>query len=82
MFRSATQTVEGRTPPPGDYPSWSDYMADVEREVDREAILEARRGIKAMRLAPTLEVYEALLNGQPVPNDQLDQTWARRYGIR
>lgn len=67
-------------PPPGDYPTWDAYMADVAQFEPRydEA---AARGLKAMRLAPTLAVCRALLAGQPVPKDALDQRWARRYGV-
>lgn len=72
----------GRTPPPGAYQSWDDYMADVELlEADRYDIALAVRLTKAMRLAPTMEVYRALLEGQPVPVSALDQTWRRRYGL-
>lgn len=79
--RDRIPTVEGRTPPPGDYTSWADYMRDVERTVDREELLWHRRCQKAMRLAPTLEVFEALLAGQPVPVTALDPQWRRRYGL-
>lgn len=36
---------------------------------------------KAMRLAPTVAVYNALLEGQPVPRSALDPQWAPRYGL-
>lgn len=56
-------------------------MVDVEAAVDREAILEDRRLGKAMRLAPSIDVFDALLAGQPVPASALDQEWRKRYGL-
>lgn len=37
--------------------------------------------IKVVRLAPTLDVAEALLRGEPVPLRYLDQRWAKSYGL-
>lgn len=74
-------SVEGRTPPPGGYTSWDEYMRDVERAVDRTEILENRRIGKAMRLAPSLQVFQALLEGQEVPVSALDPHWRQRYGL-
>lgn len=37
---------------------------------------------KALRLAPSLEMCEALLRGEKVPVSKLDPRWARAYGIR
>lgn len=37
---------------------------------------------KAIMLAPSIEVCEALLRAEPVPTSALDPVWARRYGIR
>ena len=34
---------------------------------------------KAMRLAPNAIVFQALLDGQPVPHEAMDQEWLRRY---
>lgn len=48
----------------------------------RESRLEAERGIKAMRLAPTLGVYDALLRGERVPVSALEPKWVARYGLR
>ena len=42
----------------------------------------ARRGWRAMMLAPTLEIYRALLAGESVPAESLDQTWVARFGRR
>jgi hypothetical protein len=41
-----------------------------------------RRISKAVDLAPTLTICEALLRGEHVPVDQLDPQWVTRYGIR
>lgn len=43
---------------------------------------QAERGLKAVRLAPTLELCRALLRGERIPGGQLDTESARRYGIR
>ena len=44
---------------------------------ERRASLEL---LKAVRLAPTLEVCEALLRGEKVPRSQLSREWLGRYG--
>jgi hypothetical protein len=36
---------------------------------------------RAMMLAPTVTICEALLRGEEVPVSQLDPVWARRYGL-
>lgn len=36
---------------------------------------------KALRLSPSLEVFEALLRGETVPASRLDPTWRRAYGL-
>lgn len=40
-----------------------------------------RRLWRALMLAPTLEVLEALLASQHVPRSRLDAVWARRFGL-
>jgi hypothetical protein len=42
----------------------------------------ARRGIKAWLLAPNIATYEALMDGQTVPESKLNAKVARRYGRR
>lgn len=42
---------------------------------------EYRVGMKAMLLAPTLAIYQALLQNQEVPVDALDPGWRRRYRL-
>ena len=37
---------------------------------------------RAMMLAPSLEVCEALLRGESVPIDRLDPVWVRRFGLK
>jgi hypothetical protein len=56
-------------------------MAATERVFDRAAFEDCRRVGKAMRLAPSLDVFEALLARQPVPVAALDPAWRRRYGL-
>lgn len=56
-------------------------MLDFEDQVIGAWDEDAERGLKAMRLAPNLSVYRALLKGQDVPASQLDQHWRRRYGL-
>jgi hypothetical protein len=43
---------------------------------------ETRRAWRAMMLAPTLEVCEALLRGEMVPIDRLDPEWVERFGVK
>ena len=47
-------------------------------ETEREAT--AREGLKAMMLAPTLAVYEALMRGESVPEEKLDPNGVQRLG--
>jgi hypothetical protein len=37
---------------------------------------------RAMMLAPTLEVCEALLRGERVPIGRLDRDWVKRFGVK
>jgi len=41
----------------------------------------AARLHRAIMLAPTLTICEALLRGEEVPRSQLDPDWATRYGV-
>lgn len=43
---------------------------------------ETDRIWKAMMLAPTIYLCEALLNGEAVPASQLDPVWLERFGMR
>jgi len=56
-------------------------MREIESTVDRAVYDDCRRVGKAMRLAPSLDVFEALLARQPVPVAALDPVWRRRYGL-
>ena len=77
--------MEGRCPPPDGYVSWDEYMVEIERAAvfaagylhDREH----QQGMKAIRLAPTLAVYRALINSEHVPREALDPAWVRRYRL-
>lgn len=75
----------GNQPAPDGYESWDDYMLEEEHRVRAEQAwrndIEPRRGIKAMRLAPDLAVYRALIANQPVPVAALSSDWAHRYGL-
>jgi len=37
---------------------------------------------KALVLAPSVEICEALLAGEAVPIERLDPGWVRRFGLR
>lgn len=37
---------------------------------------------KAMMLSPTLEICIALLRGEDVPMNLLDQEWVQKYGLK
>lgn len=41
-----------------------------------------KRLARAVMLAPTIEICEALLLGEDVPISSLDPDWVRRYGLR
>lgn len=79
----AVAEVKNRTAAttPDGYTSWDDYYADLDELVAWRDDEDANRIGKAMRLAPSLEVFRALLIGQPVPVSALDTQWAKRYGI-
>jgi hypothetical protein len=68
-------------PPPDGYDSWDAYMADIEHTEKLWHDLNAQRGLKAIRLAPSLAVCRALLAGQRVPKEALDDRWRSRYGL-
>ena len=46
-----------------------------------EEAREARRGLRAMALAPTLALYEALLAGERIPWTELEFLQAKRFGL-
>jgi hypothetical protein len=48
---------------------------------DSQARREANALLKAVRLAPSLDVAEALLRGEAVPKSRLDPKWRRAYGL-
>jgi hypothetical protein len=43
---------------------------------------EASRGWRAMMLAPTPEICQALLRGESVPPELLNAEWRARFGRR
>lgn len=86
-MRGGTATQErltspdGIAAPPGDYATWDDYMTDFVRSETVWRDEEAQRGLKAMRLAPNVRVYQALLAGRPVEAGALDPYWRARYRL-
>jgi hypothetical protein len=63
------------------YPLQSLIEEAAERRRQRE-YEEYVFGFKAMMLAPTIEVYHALLRGEDVPLHMLNQEAVSRYGLR
>jgi hypothetical protein len=60
-------------------------IARLNRERDQRQTAEWRAGNrlwKIMMLAPTIEIAEALLRGDPVPINRLDPVWVERFGLR
>jgi hypothetical protein len=53
-------------------------------ERERRELLwpDARRVWRAMMLAPSIEICEALLRGESVPLDRLDPVWVQRFGLK
>jgi hypothetical protein len=56
-------------------------LALAERHRNTEERMRSLAILKAVRLAPTLEVAEALLRGERVPRGMLDPVWRKAYGI-
>lgn len=52
----------------------------LEHRRDTQARRESLALMKVIRLAPTLEVAEALLRGEKVPRSRLDPLALRAYG--
>jgi hypothetical protein len=50
--------------------------------IDERQAEEARRGIRAWLLAPTIDIYIALMRGETVPPEQLNQDALHRYGSK
>jgi hypothetical protein len=77
-----TAIMDGDTLAP--FPGETDWLStltvlDNEQPADREWL---RLVGMAVLLAPTVEIADALLRGESVPLDQLDQRWVRRYGMK
>jgi len=53
-------------------------LADLDARLDEQA----RRGLRALELAPDLATYRALLRGEQIPIDRLNATAVKRYGLR
>jgi hypothetical protein len=50
--------------------------------MESEAARASRRLYKAMMLAPSIEICEALLRGENVPIERLNPIWVRKFGLR
>jgi hypothetical protein len=50
-------------------------------QAERYASETERRVLCALRLAPSLEAFEALLRGDDVPRSKLDPEWLRAYNL-
>jgi hypothetical protein len=55
---------------------------EVIRLEEQARALEDERIGRAIMLAPTLHICEALLRGENVPLSKLNPRWVRKYGIR
>jgi hypothetical protein len=53
----------------------------VRLELERAQRAKSTSFAKAFRLAPSVEVLEALLRGERVPVSRLDPEWAKAYGL-
>lgn len=49
---------------------------------DAQEFDELSRLWRAVMLSPSIEILEALLRGEHVPLNRLDQAWVKRYGLR
>ena len=56
-------------------------LALAQRHRNTEERMRSLQILKAIRLAPTLEICEALLRGERVPKGMLDPAWCKAYGI-
>lgn len=59
-----------------------DLEEAIAAELERRGAATAQRLWRAMMLAPTLEIFHALLAGETVPRARLDQDWLERFGLR
>lgn len=71
---------------PSQDPAVAEARAIIREEEQQRARYISDDGLRqlarAVMLAPTLDVCEALLRGEIVPESRLDPAWVRRYGIR
>ena len=56
-------------------------MTDTDRLINLIFRERDRRLWQAVMLAPSIQVCEALLKGQPVPRSALDPVWVGRFGL-
>ena len=62
--------------------TWTIEQEELERQLAEPERRELQRFWKALMLAPDVETFEALLDGEPVPVDRLDPEWMARFGRR
>ena len=63
-------------------PWWGKPFVPEGGDPDSEEAREARRGIRAWQLAPTLDIYHALMRGENVPVGSLRPEAVKRYGLK
>lgn len=61
--------------------TWEDWEQIHHPSPTKKERAESLAFLKVLRLAPTLEVAEAMVKGQQVPTSRLDPEWARAYGL-
>lgn len=49
--------------------------------IDERDHADYQRGMKALALAPDVHIYRALMRGERVPLEKLDQEAVQRYGL-
>jgi hypothetical protein len=61
---------------------WLIEQEELERRLREPERRQWRRFWKALMLAKDAETLEALLDGESVPLDRLDEEWVARFGRR
>lgn len=69
-------------PKPGIGPGFWALVDEILDERDRRRREHANVIWRAIMLAPTVELCEALLRGETVPISMLDPVWVKRFGLK
>jgi hypothetical protein len=78
LLRETAQGLSGRELPPFDgEEEWYQAISS-----GTQTPKWAQDFWKALMLSPTIEICEALLDGESVPMDRLDPEWVRRFGLK